>query len=101
MHSLRNVPLKFNNEKKRFELEVENHIAFSDFILNNQNIMFITHTEVPRELEGKGVGSELIFKVLTWIKEQGYTLAPLCPFTAAYVKKHPEWAGILAPGFHV
>ncbi|ESU20049.1 hypothetical protein FCR2A7T_14590 [Flavobacterium cauense R2A-7] len=52
-------------------------------------------------MEGKGVGSHLISLALTWIKENGYTLAPLCPFTAAYVKRHPEWKEILALGYHV
>ncbi|MGX7667180.1 GNAT family N-acetyltransferase [Flavobacterium pedocola] len=101
MHSLQHAVLRLNEDKKRFELEVEDHIAFTEYILNKDNIMFLTHTEVPNELSGKGVGSELVFRTLSWIKEKGYTLAPLCPFVAAYLKRHPDWADLLAPGFHV
>lgn len=101
MHDLHDALFRVDTEKKRFELELENHTAFAEYILNNDNIVFVTHTEVPSALEGKGVGSQLISLALTWIKEKGYTLAPLCPFTAAYVKRHPEWKEILAPGYHV
>lgn len=100
MGSLENQ-LVLNQEKKRFELEVEGKIAFIEFILNNENIIFLTHTEVPIGLEGKGVGSAIVSKTLNYIKEKGYTLAPLCPFVAAYVKRHPEWKTLLAKGFNV
>ena len=93
--------LVLNEEKKRFELEVENKIAFIEYILTNQNIVFLTHTEVPIALEGKGVGSAIVSKTLQYIKEKGYTLAPLCPFVAAYVKRHPEWKSLLAKGYNV
>lgn len=93
--------LVLNEEKKRFELEVESKIAFIEYILNNENIMFLTHTEVPIELEGKGVGSAIVSQTLDYIKEKGYTLAPLCPFVAAYLKRHPDWKSILAKGYNV
>ncbi|TGD57255.1 GNAT family N-acetyltransferase [Flavobacterium humi] len=93
--------LVLNEEKKRFELEVEGKTAFIEFILSNENIMFLTHTEVPGNLEGKGVGSAIVSKTLEYLKEKGYTLAPLCPFVAAYVKRHPQWKEILAKGYNV
>ena len=93
--------LVLNEEKKRFELEVESKTAFIEYILTNENIMFLTHTEVPIELEGKGVGSAIVSQTLEYIKEKGYTLAPLCPFVAAYVKRHPDWKSILAKGYNV
>lgn len=101
MHSLQHAVLHMNEDKRRFELEVEGYVAFIEYILNKDNIIFLTHTEVPDELSGKGVGSELVFRTLSWIKEKEYTLAPLCPFVAAYLKRHPEWAEILASGYHV
>jgi predicted GNAT family acetyltransferase len=94
-------PLVLNEEKKRFELEFEGKTAFIEYILTNENIMFLTHTEVPIELEGKGVGSAIVSKTLEYIKEKGYTLAPLCPFVAIYVKRHPDWKSILANGYNV
>jgi Predicted acetyltransferase len=87
------------HRKKRFELHIEGHIAFIDYILNNENIMFLTHTEVPKELGGKGIGKILVQNALEYLKANGYKLAPLCPFVAAYVKRNPEWKEILAQGY--
>lgn len=95
------IPLVQNQDKRRFEMEVENHIAFIEYIINKDNIMYLTHTEVPRALEGKGVGGSMVEKALNFLKDNGYTLAPLCPFVAAYLKRHPEWQSILAKGYNV
>lgn len=87
-----------NGEKKRFEWEVEGKTAFIDYILNNQNEIFLTHTEVPRELEGKGIASKLVKAVLDYIKEEEWTLYPTCPFVAAYIKKHEEYQSLVKKG---
>lgn len=93
--------LILNEVKKRFEMEVDGHIAFIEYILTNDNVMFLTHTEVPKSLGGKGIGSMIVQKTLNYIKEHNYTLAPLCPFVAKYLVKNPEWQSILAKGYNV
>jgi predicted GNAT family acetyltransferase len=92
---------EFNETNKRFELDIDGHIAFIETILNKDNIMFLTHTEVPPSLEGKGVGSRIVKNALVYIEEHGYTLAPLCPFVAKYLRIHPEWQRLLANGYKV
>ncbi len=91
-----------SGSKKRFELHVGEHIAFIDYIIARQNNIYLTHTEVPPALEGKGVGSTIVRKALDFIKEKDLKMAPLCPFVAAYLKRYPELAdGILAPGYRI
>jgi predicted GNAT family acetyltransferase len=63
--------------------------------------IYFTHTEVPPVLEGQGVGTELVSKALENIKSREMTLVPLCPFVAAYVKRHPEWNEIVREGFKI
>lgn len=87
-----------NADKKRFEWNVEGKIAFIDYILNNQGEIFLTHTEVPQELEGKGIGSKLVKSVLDYIKEENWTLYPTCPFVASYIKKHEEYQPLVKKG---
>ena len=88
--------------KKRFELGEGKEVPFIEYIRNKQNIIYLTHTEVPVSLEGNGIGSIIVSKTLDYIRESGTVMAPLCPFIAAYLKKHPEKAtGILAPGFSI
>lgn len=94
-----------NNEsgqKKRFELQIEEETAFIEYIQTKNNVIYLTHTEVPRSLEGKGLGSLIVSKTLEYIKENGFKMAPLCPFVAAYLKRHPGKAdNLLAPGFSI
>ena len=92
---------RINETKKRFELEVDGHTAFIEYILNNENIMFLTHTEVPNALGGKGIGKEIVEKTLHYIQDHNYTLAPLCPFVAAYLKRNPDWQKLLAKGYNI
>ncbi|WP_044204748.1 GNAT family N-acetyltransferase [Flammeovirga sp. OC4] len=85
-----------NEDKKRYEFDIDGQIAYIDYMLARGNI-YLTHTEVPPSLGGQGIGSKLVHSVLTDIKENtDYKLFPLCPFVAAYIKKHPEWKSILS-----
>lgn len=74
-----------NADKKRYEFHIEQHIPIIEYIKAPQKI-FLTHTEVPKALEGKGIGSALIKAVLADVDKQELTLVPLCPFVATYIK---------------
>jgi uncharacterized protein len=47
-----------NTALRRFELDVDGHTALAHYRLSPPIITF-THTEVPTELSGRGVGSAL------------------------------------------
>lgn len=98
---MENSALILNEDKKRFELLIEGHTAFIEYIITNDRTMFLTHTEVPNSLAGKGVGSKIVSLVLEYIKANEYTLAPLCPFVAKYLTKNLQWKEILAKGYNV
>ena len=53
------------------------------------------HTEVPKELNGRGIGSALARGLLDIARTQGLTVKPLCPFVAGYIAKHPEYADLV------
>jgi predicted GNAT family acetyltransferase len=57
----------------------------------------IAHTEVAVEHEGEGVGGRLVRAVFEAVAADGRTVIPLCPFAAAYVRRHPELAAQVAP----
>ena len=88
--SVRNAP-----DRKRLEIELGNgEIAFAAYTLPAGKIMF-THTEVPPDHEGEGLGTALIRFGLAMARERGLQVIPICPFFAAYFRKHPEEADIL------
>ncbi len=91
------IPLTNNEVSRQFELVVDNFKAKIEYDLQKDR-MFLTHTEVPPALEGKGVGNAIVEKTLRYMEENNLKLVPLCPFVAAYVKKHPEWKRLLVQG---
>ncbi len=87
-----------NDSTNRFELTVDNYIAFIDFKQQDQLIKLI-HTEVPEELGGRGVAAALVEKTLVYLEDNHYSLYPYCPYVYAYIKKHPEWKRVVDPSF--
>lgn len=84
-----------NKDENRYELHVGKYVALVEYIINNENVVYLTHTEVPSDLGGQGVASDLIKRTLEDIKANGYKVYPLCPFVIAYIRKNPEWASLV------
>ena len=79
-----------NPDEHRFEADLgDASLALAEYKLVPGKIIF-THTEVPPEHEGKGIGSALIRFALAAARDRGLTVVPLCTFFAAYMKKHAE-----------
>ena len=68
-----------NEEKHRYEFQIDGKIAEIDYIKSNNGEIYLVHTEVPASLGGKGVGSQLAEKALADIERQGLRLVPLLP----------------------
>jgi predicted GNAT family acetyltransferase len=83
-----------NPALNRFELDVDGQTAVSYYQLSPGVITF-THTEVPPELSGRGIGSELIRGALEAVRAQGLKVVPKCPFVAAYMAKHAQFNDLL------
>ena len=81
-------------EKKRFEVRIGDDIVELDYRLDEGVISF-THTGVPRVLEGRGIGSQIVRAGLDYAREQGYKVLPLCSFVGAYIQRHDEYADLL------
>ncbi len=84
-----------NKTRKRFELEVDGHIAFLTYDRGAERLELI-HTDVPDELEGKGVGSRLVKEVLAYAREEGLKVIPTCRFVHSYLERHPDEQDVLA-----
>jgi predicted GNAT family acetyltransferase len=89
-----------NSAKHRYELVTEEHLSIIEYMISGNDV-YLTHTEVPPVLEGRGVGSEIVSKALDDIKSHNMKLVPLCPFVAVYIKRHPEWNETVREGFKV
>ena len=88
--------LRINVIANRLELDIGGNTAFIEYKLSGNNL-FLIHTEVPPEFEGKGVGGAIVQKALQYAKDNGYKIVPLCVFVQSYLKRHKEWDDIVAP----
>lgn len=95
---IENIALHHDETKKHFELNINNQIAYIEY-RGFGNQISLLHTIVPEELEGQGVGSVLVKKTLTYLKEANKKILPFCPFVFAYIKRHPEWKIIVDKKF--
>ena len=82
-----------NVERHRFELDVDGEVAFSNYSRSG-DVLTILHTEVPKALNGRGIGSTLVRGELEIARAQGLKVVAKCPFVAAYLDKHPEYADL-------
>ena len=89
-----------NKEAKQYEFRIDGLVPRIEYIKAPGKI-FLTHTEVPKELEGKGIGSAIIKAALEDIKAKGLILIPLCVFVAGYIKKYPEWREQVLKGIKI
>jgi predicted GNAT family acetyltransferase len=78
----------------RFELELGGAVAAA-YYSKTPGVITFTHTEVPQELSGQGVGSKLARGALEAARSQGLKVIAKCPFIGAYIAKHPEFADLL------
>lgn len=83
-----------NRAHHRFELTAEGHLAATYYKISDGVITFI-HTEVPPELGGKGIGSQLVKGALDQARSQGLKVVAECPFVKAYIDKHADYADLL------
>ena len=83
-----------NPQEHRFELAVEGGTAVAYYKFDGDRIV-LTHTEVPQELSGRGIGSRLARGVFDSIRQGGHKVVPRCPFMGAWAAKHRDYDDIV------
>ena len=87
-----------NPERRRFEIDLGDAVAVAEYTLPKGMIMF-SHTEVPPQHEGKGIGTALIRGALAAARERGLKVVPICPVFASDIKGHAEEQDLLDPAW--
>jgi hypothetical protein len=83
-----------NQAEHRYELAVDGHIAATYYEIADGVITFV-HTEVPPELGGKGIGSQLIQGALDQVRAEGLKVVAQCPFVKAFIGKNRAYQDLL------
>jgi len=76
-----------NSSIGRFEIKHEKCMALLEYEVTG-NQMILVHTEVPKELEGKGLGGKLVKFALEHAKENNLGVVAQCEFAQSYIERH-------------
>ena len=82
---------------RRYELREDGAVlGFAQYLPAGPSVI-IAHSEIDAGRKGEGLGSELIRGMLEQIRADGTTVIPNCPFTAAFISRHPEFVPLVDP----
>ena len=87
-----------NPERHRFELAIDGseEIAAAYYRIDDNGNLVLTHTEVPSEFSGQGIGSRLARGTFDLIRASGRKAVLRCPFMAAFYARNPGYTDIVA-----
>ena len=87
----RDYVVRDNPAKRRYELLFGDELVGEILYRVKPGTVVLLHTEVDASVEGSGLGGRLVADALDDIRSRGLTVVPLCPFVAAYIRRHPEY----------
>jgi uncharacterized protein len=76
--------------RHRYELDVDGGLAVAQYYERDGARVF-THTEVPKQSEGRGVAARLVRAALDDTMRAGLRIIPACSYVVAFVARHPEY----------
>ncbi len=79
-----------NDTAHRYELLLDGEVVGELVYRKRGDVVTLIHTEVAAQLEGRGLGEQLVAGALDDIRDAGLRIVPVCPFVGAYLRRHPE-----------
>lgn len=79
-----------NPTKLRYEILRNREVVGEITYRTEPGVKILLHTEVEPAEEGRGVGHRLVSGALDDIRARSLRVVPVCPFVAAYLRRHPE-----------
>jgi predicted GNAT family acetyltransferase len=84
-----------NGAASRYEVRVDGEFAgFAQYRQREDEIVF-THLEIDPAFENRGIGGRLAKYALDEARSRSLRVVPKCPFMAAYIRSHPEYADVV------
>jgi predicted GNAT family acetyltransferase len=87
-------PVVHNEAAARFELRVQGQLCVAQYHLID-GVMWLTHTEVPQPIAGRGVAARLVRAALDHARAQRLKVRPACSYVRSYMRRHPETQDLL------
>lgn len=75
----------------------DDYVGLIDYALRaDGTVLAMTHTEVSPSRQGGGVAGLLAKAALDDVRARRLRVDPVCPYIATYIRRHPEYADLLA-----
>ncbi len=84
-----------NEAKSRFEREEQGLLAFANY-RRKDGVVSILHVEAAPPLRGTGAADRLMREIAEHARARGETLRPYCGYAAAWLRRHREFADVVA-----
>lgn len=81
------VDVKHLKDDSRFEAEVEGQTAYLTYERYGDTVA-MTHTIVPRELEGRGIAGRLTSTAVEWARGESLQIDPQCSYVRSWLAKN-------------
>lgn len=94
----RQPPILIDGAREQFQVETPGGEAVLTYELVG-HALHLTHTFVPESHRGHGVGEALARAALDYARREHLAVRPSCPFVAAFIESHPEYADLVDPEF--
>ncbi|MCK0191014.1 GNAT family N-acetyltransferase [Arenibacter sp. F20364] len=89
-----NLTVQHEKDNNRFTMAINGEIAKVVYKLD-QDKMFLTYSEVPIKLRGKGYGKELVEGTFEQLTKEGYKAVAVCSYIKAVARRSEKWNSII------
>jgi predicted GNAT family acetyltransferase len=84
-------------ERSRYEIRVDGELAgYTQYRRSpDGSYLDFRHTEIDPAYERQGLGARLVTEALDDVRRRDGRAVVTCPFVAAFIKRHPEYADLV------
>jgi predicted GNAT family acetyltransferase len=86
--------IRHDEAGRRFVMERDGQTAELVYIEVDARTLDFHHTYVPPALRGGGLAGTLVAHALDWARASGRRVVPSCPYVAAFIRRHPQYADV-------
>ena len=95
MDDAASIDVRNNQRELRYEAWVDGTLAGEIRYRTQPGAVVLVHTEIAPQLEGQSVASTLVQGALDDIRAHDLRVVPICPFVAAYIKRHSQYTDLI------
>lgn len=89
-----NLTVQHEKDNHRFIMAINGEIAKVAYQLRDGK-MYLTYSEVPYNLRGKGYGKELVERTFEQLTKEGYKAVAVCSYIKAVARRSEKWNSII------